>query len=51
MHSTEKRIEFHKLAVSGMRYREIAKQLGIGLTAIYRWRRDLKIRPRKRGRK
>jgi transposase-like protein len=51
MHSKETRIEFHRLAVSGTRYEEIATRLEIGLTAIYRWRRELRIKSRKRGRK
>lgn len=51
MHGNEKRIEFHRLALSGLRYKEIAQRLEIGLTAAYRWRNELKIKTRQRGRK
>jgi hypothetical protein len=30
---------------------EIAQKLEIGLTAVYRWRNDFRIKARKRGRK
>jgi transposase len=51
MHNNEKRIEFHRLALTGLRYGEIAQKLEIGLSAVYRWRNELKIKTRQRGRK
>ena len=51
MHGNETRVEFCKLATEGTPYVEIAQKLEIGLTAVYRWRRELKIKARKRGRK
>jgi transposase len=51
MHGKETRIEFCRLAVEGMPYVEIAQKLEIGLTSLYRWRNDFRIKARKRGRK
>jgi transposase-like protein len=51
MHGKETRDEFCKLAVEGMPYVEIAQRLDIGLTSLYRWRIDFRIKARKRGRK
>jgi transposase len=51
MHGNETRIEFCRLAVEGMPYAEIAQRLKIGLTSLFRWRNDFRIKARKRGRK
>jgi transposase len=50
MHTTDKRTHFYKLALDGVSYTEIRLVLGIGETTIYRWRKELKIKRRKRGR-
>lgn len=51
MHGNETRVEFCRLATEGMPYVEIAQKLEIGLTSLYRWRNEFRIKARKRGRK
>jgi transposase len=51
MYGDETRVEFCRLAAEGMPYLEIAQRLDIGLTSLYRWRNDFRIKARKRGRK
>ena len=51
MHSNEVRAKFYELALREVPYKQVQATLHIGHATAMRWRSEMGLKPRKRGRK